>query len=186
MNRTFPLLWHSSQTARPFTTCEELIRYLHQNHEYNTTRELVEALVRAEYGVTFLPTQASSREDDPNRPQWKSSDASLLDPIRWPPAVQEEPKSHEENGTWKVQEISQMPHGCMPIPGKWIFKRKLSSDGSIRYKARLVIMGFLQRFGIDFMETYAPTASLAAFRLLVAIAVFNGCPYAILTLSLPF
>ena len=42
------------------------------------------------------------------------------------------------------------------------------------FKARLVIRGFLQRYGIDFMETFAPTASLAAFRLLVAISVFNG------------
>ena len=47
-------------------------------------------------------------------------------------------------------------------------------DGGTRYKERLVIRGFLQRYGIDFMETYAPTASLAAFRLLVAISVFNG------------
>ena len=67
-----------------------------------------------------------------------------------------------------------MPIGCKPIPGKWVFKRKELPDGGTRFKARLVIRGFLQRYGIDFMETFAPTASLAAFRLLVAISVFNG------------
>ena len=53
-------------------------------------------------------------------------------------------------------------------------KRKALPDGNTRYKARLVIRGFLQRHGVDFMETYAPTASLTVFRLLVAISVFNG------------
>jgi hypothetical protein len=94
--------------------------------------------------------------------------------VNWPPAIADELKSHEENGTWIVQEISQMPKGCKPIPGKWVFKRKFQPDGAIRYKARLVIRGFLQRFGVDFMETFAPTASLAAFRLLVALSVYYG------------
>jgi hypothetical protein len=38
----------------------------------------------------------------------------------------------------------------------------------------MVIQGFRQRYDVDFMETYAPTASLTAFRLLIAIAVFNS------------
>jgi Reverse transcriptase (RNA-dependent DNA polymerase) len=102
------------------------------------------------------------------------SDAFRQDPIRWPPAIKEELKSHKENGTWIVQEISQMSKGCKLIPGKWVFKCKELPNGDTRYKARLVIRGFPQRYGVDFMETFAPTASLAAFGLLVAISVFNG------------
>jgi hypothetical protein len=132
-------------------------------HEYDTTRELVEAalIVQGMESLSYPPRQAAERkiQTDHNGDPLSYSDALLQDPIRWPPAVQEELKSHEGNGTWIVQEISQMPNGCKPIPGKWVFKRKLSPDGSTRYKARLVIKGFLQRFGIDFMETYAPTAS---------------------------
>jgi hypothetical protein len=101
-------------------------------------------------------------------------DALNQDPGNWLPAIKDELKSHHENGTWTVQEISLLPKELRPIPGKWVFKRKLLPDNATRYKARLVIRGFLQHHGIDFMETYAPTASLAAFRLLVAIAVFNG------------
>jgi hypothetical protein len=69
---------------------------------------------------------------------------------------------------------------------KWVFKRKPLSDGGVRSKARLVIRGFLQRYGVDFMETYAPTASLAAFRLLVAVAVFNGWSIRILDIITAF
>ncbi|EED22593.1 conserved hypothetical protein [Talaromyces stipitatus ATCC 10500] len=146
-------------------------------HEHDTTRELVEAalIVQGMESLSCPPWQTAERiQTDHNGDPLSYSDALLQDPIRWPPVVQEELKSHEENGTWIVQEISQMPKGCKPIPGKWVFKRKPSPDEGIRYKARLVIKGFLQRFGVDFMETYAPTASLAAFRLLVAIAVHNG------------
>jgi reverse transcriptase-like protein len=64
--------------------------------------------------------------------------------------------------------------GASRSPASGCFKRKALPDGNTRYKARLVIRGFLQRYGVDFMETYAPTASLATFRLLVAISVFNG------------
>ena len=58
----------------------------------------------------------------------------------------EELQSLEENGTWIVQEISQMPIGCKPILGKWAFKRKELPDGGTYYKARLIIRGFLQHW----------------------------------------
>lgn len=99
-------------------------------------------------------------------------DALRQDPVNWPPAIAEELQSLEENGAWIVQEISKLPKGCRPISGKWIFKRKATPDGGIRFKARFVIRGFLQRYGVDFMETFAPTASLAAFRLLVALSIY--------------
>jgi hypothetical protein len=130
-----------------------------------------------EQGMESLSSPPWHNKDvrtDHNGDPLSYKDALKQDPINWPPAIKEELKSHEENGTWIVQEISQVPRGCKPIPGKWVFKRKELPDGGTRYKARLVIRGFLQRYGIDFMETFAPTASLAAFRLLVAISVFNG------------
>ena len=99
-------------------------------------------------------------------------DAAMEDPTNWLPAIKEELNSHEENGLG-------MPKGNKPIPSKWVFKRKPLPDGSVRYKARLVIRGFLQRRGVDLMETYVPTASPAEFRLLEAIAVFNGYNYCI-------
>ncbi|EED18957.1 hypothetical protein TSTA_126650 [Talaromyces stipitatus ATCC 10500] len=135
-------------------------------HEHDTTRELMEAalIVQGMESLSCPPWQTAERiQTDHNGDPLSYSDALLQDPIRWPPAVQEELKSHEENRTWIVQEISQMPKGCKPIPSKWVFKRKLSPDEGIRYKARLVIKEFLQHFGVDFMETYTPTASLAAF-----------------------
>jgi hypothetical protein len=44
------------------------------------------------------------------------------------------------NGTWDVVE---RPYVCKPIGSKWVFKKKLRSDGTIEsYKAILVIKGY--------------------------------------------
>ena len=50
---------------------------------------------------------------------------------------------------------------------KWVFKRKRKPDGSIRYKARLVIRGFEQT---EYGETYAPVSKLTTFRYMIAEA----------------
>jgi hypothetical protein len=67
-----------------------------------------------------------------------SPDADL-----WKEAVQSEMDSIMSNGTWEVVDHS---YGCKPIGCKWVFKKKLRSDGTIeRYKARLVAKGYTQK-----------------------------------------
>jgi hypothetical protein len=58
---------------------------------------------------------------------------------------------------------------------KWVFKEKLKDDGSRdKIKGRLVARGFGQRFGVDYFETFAPTARVETVRLLVAWATANS------------
>jgi hypothetical protein len=57
------------------------------------------------------------------------------DPDNWLPAVEDKLKSHDENGTWLVQEISLLANSdCKLIPSKWVFKHKLLLDGGICFK----------------------------------------------------
>lgn len=53
---------------------------------------------------------------------------------------------------------------------KWVFKRKLTASGSVeRYKARLVLRGFEQRFGTDYLDIFAPVARRSTVRLFFSL-----------------
>jgi hypothetical protein len=90
-------------------------------------------------------------------------DASL-----WQRAMEEELVSLAENQTWNVMEA--VPPGARAIPTKWIYKLKRDATGRIeRYKARLVVKGYMQREGVDFDEVYAPVMKHASLRVLLSL-----------------
>ena len=57
---------------------------------------------------------------------------------------------------------------------RWVFRRKVEPDNSIRYKARLVIKEYEQRFGVHYTDTYAPVVNLRTVRVLLALAAKLG------------
>ena len=92
----------------------------------------------------------------------------------WHRAMLEEMRAIEDNGTW---ELVDPPAGCRPIGLKWVYKVKRDERGAIvKYKARLVARGFVQREGIDFEEVFAPVARMESVRLLLAMAAGLACP----------
>lgn len=69
----------------------------------------------------------------------------------------------------------ELPPGAKAIGLKWIFKIKRNSDGSInKYKSRLVAKGYVQRYGVDYEEVFAPVARIETIQLLINLAATNG------------
>jgi Reverse transcriptase (RNA-dependent DNA polymerase) len=52
---------------------------------------------------------------------------------------------------------------------KWIFKEKINPDGTIKYKARCVLRGFMQIPGVDYTESFAPVAPDSGIRIVIGI-----------------
>jgi len=58
-----------------------------------------------------------------------------------------------------------------------VFKQKLNPNGSIsKYKARLVVKGFLQWQGVDFSEVFALVARIETIRVVIAKAYERNWP----------
>jgi len=87
---------------------------------------------------------------------------------KWRNAMMKEMESIEKNMTW---ELTDLPKGVKPIGVKWIFKNKFKETGEIdKFKARLVAKGYVQQYGVDYTEVFAPVARLDTIRLILAIA----------------
>jgi hypothetical protein len=86
----------------------------------------------------------------------------------WQEAMQSELAALEANKTWS---LTSLPPGKTPIGCRWVYKIKRHSDGTIeRYKARLVAKGYTQLEGIDYHDTFSPTAKMVTVQCLLALA----------------
>jgi hypothetical protein len=97
-------------------------------------------------------------QDAKNSPNWP----------KWLEAMNIEIEYLKSQETWT---LVKAPENRKILKGRWVYKTKLNADGTIeKYKARWVVKGFLQLFGLDYTETFANTIKNSAFRALFAIA----------------
>lgn len=83
-------------------------------------------------------------------------------------AIDEELQKLDLMGVW---ELGNLPEGKVPLECRWVFalKKAFGTDDTI-YKARCMAKGYKQVAGVDFVETFAPTATFASLRLLLTMA----------------
>ena len=83
---------------------------------------------------------------------------------KWKRAMDEEMQSLEENQTFT---LTKLPEGRKTVGGRWVYSIKEDNDGREQYKARFVAKGYSQRAGIDYGETFSPTANLTSVRVVM-------------------
>jgi hypothetical protein len=87
----------------------------------------------------------------------------------WRDAMTIEVDALMKNHTWT---LCPRPSHKRVLRNRWVYKLKQKSEGSIeRYKAHLVVKGFEQQGGIDYIETFSPVIKPATIRLVLALAV---------------
>jgi hypothetical protein len=88
---------------------------------------------------------------------------------QWIEAISEELESLLEVETWDA--VPHAPPGKRVFPSKFVLKVRRNSDRTIeRYKARLDLLGHLQRQNIYIFETYSPVVDLTATRIALTVA----------------
>lgn len=76
-----------------------------------------------------------------------------------------------KNNTWKVVGIPKDGH---PIGCKWVYTIKYKLDGTIeRYKSRLIVKRFGQKYNIDYLKTFAPIAKMNIVRLFLQLHLWK-------------
>lgn len=70
----------------------------------------------------------------------------------------------------KVWSYVKRPKGVKILKGGWVFKNKLGAENELlKSKARFVAKGYLQAYGRDYHETFAPVAKMKSIKLVLSL-----------------
>ncbi|KAI2507514.1 Reverse transcriptase (RNA-dependent DNA polymerase) [Fragilaria crotonensis] len=97
--------------------------------------------------VAFNATLSS----DPGEPKTFRKAMDGKNGVKWKPSAIVEINNFLSRDAWK-KFPREMLKGRKPIPVKWIFKIKEEQDGSLRYKSRIVLKGYVMIPGVDYTE----------------------------------
>ena len=86
----------------------------------------------------------------------------------WINAMDEEIKSLKQNDTFLV---TKLPPDRKVVGGRWVYAVKGNREDGTLYKARYVAKGYNQVHGIDYFETFSPTARMESVRILMQVSV---------------
>ena len=80
-----------------------------------------------------------------------------------------------DNGNFLLKKRSEIPEDARILPGVWAMKRKrkVLTGEVYKHKARLNLDGSKQVHGLDYDQTYSPTASWPAVRLQLALTLVH-------------
>ena len=87
----------------------------------------------------------------------------------WLWAMNGELKGLKDSGTFKV--LDRLLEGEKAIGSRWVLSYKSNKDENItKTKARLVAKGFIQREGVNYLQTLAPTPAGASVKTMLVVA----------------
>ena len=172
----------ASNTSKPaITRAERELKKL--GHETAPTMSTLRSgrfhtIVDDDHDLDSKPTSSmevhyiysSTLASDPGEPKTYSAALKADDREKWIPAIKSEINNFIKRKVWSKFPRSEL-HGRKPLGSRWVFKKKKEQDLTTRYKARVVVKGYIQIPGVDFTDSFAPVATDTSIRVVFAITM---------------
>ena len=114
------------------------------------------------HGTSLCVHDESSRSPKSKSYAKASHDAELQS------TMEEEIQALAVNKTRDLVDLSRL---CKPIGCKWVYKVKYNANGLVnKYKARLVVKGYVQTHDIDNDKTVATVVKITTIRVVLVVA----------------
>ena len=127
---------------------------------YKATKKRIKRLIRKK-----------SRYGEP-----QSLTKTLKSPLsgQWLKAISNELIQLLEFSTFEFLPRSQLPKGRKALTSRVVYRQKINKEGKIiKLKARLVVRGFPQIKGINYINTFTSTIIPLTWRILLTLAAIN-------------
>ena len=126
------------------------------------------------YNPTFTQQINLAIASDPGEPSNMKEALNGHDKEKWREAVKKEINNFIKRKVWKKVSRNEVLNKKKRklISTKWIFKKKIEQDGSIRYKARCCTRGFMQIPGVDYTESFSPVATDTSIRSMIVMYLY--------------
>ncbi|KAI2505738.1 GAG-pre-integrase domain [Fragilaria crotonensis] len=137
------------------------------SHRNDDTVE--ESKSNLEESVDYLLVLNASLESDP-KPGVPKNYKELIKSkdIQWLKSMQNELGNFLKRGAWEYVPRNKIPNTRKPLRCRWLFKEK--HDGT--KKSRLVVRGYEQEPGVDYVESYSPLATNTTVKVVLAMALY--------------
>ncbi len=132
------------------------------HHDFNPDFDLAAAVQH----VAQMRSHQATMEVDDEEPLTYEQAMSGPFAKQWKEAMDKQMKSFATMSTWK---LAPRPKDAPVLTGRWVYKLKKKLDGSILYKARWVVRGFEQIYGVNYDQTFASVVKSMSFKALFAI-----------------
>ena len=116
---------------------------------------------------SFVPLALSSENAAIPTPASYTEAVSGPHSEEWLQAITTELEAFARNGSYV--DVPRPPHTNV-VKGKWVFRVKNLPNEPPVFKARYCAKGFTQKHGVDFFDTFSPTAKLPTVRALLDLA----------------
>lgn len=119
----------------------------------------------------WLDFAAIGTEERGSNPETIEKARKLGDWPKWDALIRKELDQHERMGTWIL--VEPLPNANI-VGSRMVLRYKRNTTGHVASrKSRFIAQGFSQAEGIDYNETFTPTAKLSVIQIIAVLATRN-------------